>query len=692
MKKKQRIQIKPALSGFTLIITLLLAILYCTTQSSLENLLESIATYEQGQSRQQLSEIEILVQQAANLPQKALPMEQQLNRFLQSDATLDSKQFICRQLGLIGTEYSAPVLSQMILDSATSEMARYALELIPGQKINDALREALKKADDKLKPGIITTLGLREDTASVNLLGQILQNADPQLAPFAAAAIGEIANDQAVQILQLECGKQSGNLKDDILHACLSCANKQAAMNHTQEAAALFQEIYSKAETYTIRAGALRGLLISNPSGAGLKILNILNSNDIPMQTVAIQSLEELPVVEDIQEIAKRLPQLTPLIQLQLISALAAREDQSIREDIINALKLENGEVRLAAIKALGQLGDDTTIPILVKIAASGTADEAEFARESLARLRTGPVDKTLISLLPQADQASKIELINAINERRIFTADRTVLSFITNPESPVRLAAIKCLGTIAPADMLPQLLSLVLETKSSGESAVLEQSIVEIVRRNYQSVQAAKPIMDRYAETESTNQKAILLRLLGKLRAPASLVLIRSELNNENTELQYAAIQALNNWQSEAFSDDLILDDLLTITQTSGNEKNRILALRGFLHLTAIIGRNNPDKALQKYRDAVKYATQIDEKRIILSGLQAIRTIDALQMAYTFLKDPELVPEAETTILILAPDLLTEHPDAVKEQLELIIQTSKNNQHIEEAKKILNQ
>ena len=51
--------------------------------------------------------------------------------FLKSDATTAAKDFICRQLGVIGSEASVPVLAAMLNDPGTADLGRYALERIP---------------------------------------------------------------------------------------------------------------------------------------------------------------------------------------------------------------------------------------------------------------------------------------------------------------------------------------------------------------------------------------------------------------------------------------------------------------------------------------------------------------------------------------------------------------------------------
>ena len=73
-------------------------------------LVDKISGYETGQSRKGLIEIEKAIKDSLDSPSELLKIEKAMGHFLETDATDASKQFVCRQLGLIGTEASAKVL------------------------------------------------------------------------------------------------------------------------------------------------------------------------------------------------------------------------------------------------------------------------------------------------------------------------------------------------------------------------------------------------------------------------------------------------------------------------------------------------------------------------------------------------------------------------------------------------------
>src|SRR5207244_1485934 len=125
----------------------------------------------------------------AQAPQKR-EIEQKFIAFLKSDATLAGKDFICKQLSVMGSEASVPVLTTLLQDPKTADMARYALERIPGAAVDRALRDALPKSTGKTRIGIVNTLGERRDAAAVGTLRPLAlgsQQADTAAALFALA-------------------------------------------------------------------------------------------------------------------------------------------------------------------------------------------------------------------------------------------------------------------------------------------------------------------------------------------------------------------------------------------------------------------------------------------------------------------------------------------------------------------------
>ena len=224
-------------------------------------LLEQVKKYEWGQDREVLTRVSDAVKQMYGNDTETKAVEKQLLSVLQSQAKYPGKQFVCRQLRIIGTSQSVPILSMMLTDEETSDMARYALESIPGSDIDAALREALPKAKGKPKIGIINSLGQRRDKQSVEVLGELVSDSDEMIAQAAVVALGKIADEQVTKILVEAKDKAKGKLQSLILDAYLLCADRLVAEGKKVQALAIYKELQDQSMPKPIRSAALAGMI-----------------------------------------------------------------------------------------------------------------------------------------------------------------------------------------------------------------------------------------------------------------------------------------------------------------------------------------------------------------------------------------------------------------------------------------------
>ncbi|MBI5095345.1 MAG: hypothetical protein HZB26_23290 [Candidatus Hydrogenedentes bacterium] len=153
---------------------------------------QAITTYKFGDSREPLTVVEDLVRDSLASPEKSSALAAQLAGLLATNATPDCKQFACRQLAIIGTADTVPALAPLLLKDDTADMARYALQPIPGAEADAALLEALPKVSKSVKIGIIDTLGARKAKCAVNTLKPLAKDNDSQIAEAAKSALARI--------------------------------------------------------------------------------------------------------------------------------------------------------------------------------------------------------------------------------------------------------------------------------------------------------------------------------------------------------------------------------------------------------------------------------------------------------------------------------------------------------------------
>ena len=232
-----------------------------TEMAALQELLEKVKTYDWGQSRLALTEVSDIIKKAHSSPAELKRIEKSLLGVLTSGSTRAGKQFVCRELSIIGTGQSVSTLANMLIDEETSDMARYALERIPGTAVNEALRGALRKAKGKPKIGIINSLGQRRDKRAVRALGRLVGNQDKAVATAAAAALGQIADSRATKALAEAKDKATGKLQMVVLDSYLRCADQLVADGNKAEAVAIYKGLQKPDMPKPIRTAALTGML-----------------------------------------------------------------------------------------------------------------------------------------------------------------------------------------------------------------------------------------------------------------------------------------------------------------------------------------------------------------------------------------------------------------------------------------------
>jgi hypothetical protein len=71
-------------------------------------------------------------------------IEQRLIMALGSSISRDAKDYVCRQLALVGSAASVPAVASLLANEGNAHLARHALERIPGVEAEAALASAAK--------------------------------------------------------------------------------------------------------------------------------------------------------------------------------------------------------------------------------------------------------------------------------------------------------------------------------------------------------------------------------------------------------------------------------------------------------------------------------------------------------------------------------------------------------------------
>jgi type 1 glutamine amidotransferase/HEAT repeat protein len=229
--------------------------------SGMEEQLAKIKTYDFGDSRLPLTELSDEIRAAYGKPAELKKYEAALDDVLKSDAKYAGKQYACRELSIIGTGQSVPVLAGMLTDQEYSDMARYALERIPGEAPSKALLAALPKAEGKARIGIVNSLGERGCKPAAAEIAKLMTSSDKLLAGAAVSALGKIGGPDALKGLDKALASAPDNQKVPVYDALLKIADKMVADGNKAEALKIYRDLNKPTVPQLVRTAALKGMV-----------------------------------------------------------------------------------------------------------------------------------------------------------------------------------------------------------------------------------------------------------------------------------------------------------------------------------------------------------------------------------------------------------------------------------------------
>ncbi len=232
-----------------------------TEVATVDSAFHTLKTYDWGADRAILNPIDqaIIATHGDAAARKAL--ETRLVDTLTGGISRSAQDYVCRKLRVVGTVQSIKALAALLPAEETSHIARYALERIPDEKAVEAMRTALPKVSNKLKPGMIGSLGKRRDAKSIGAIAKLLGDSDLQVSRAAAQALALIGTPAATKELSRFAKKAPANMKLPVADACLICAEQLLADGKKAEAVALYKELQGKDQPAHVKAAATKGMV-----------------------------------------------------------------------------------------------------------------------------------------------------------------------------------------------------------------------------------------------------------------------------------------------------------------------------------------------------------------------------------------------------------------------------------------------
>jgi type 1 glutamine amidotransferase/HEAT repeat protein len=626
---------------------------------SLDAILTELGSLEYSRNEDVLYRLREYVLNHRNVEESRAACEENLLAFLTSPANAAAKLAACRELRLIGTEKSVPILREMLLEDETTDMARFALEKIPGAAATRAMLDALETCRGEAKLGLISSLGQRKTQDAVRPLGALLSDSDLPIASAAAVSLGRIGGYQAAAILAAEFDRAAGDRKPDIAFALLRCADELASAK--DPAAAKFYDAILTAQAQpplplVLRQAAMKGKIASAGKDEGARlILDLLARGPQEMHEPAIALVPKFFDDSSIASICSLLPRLPEPSQVQILARLPEYSGASVLPAVLEAAKNPASSLRIVALKALAKCGDASTVPLLAGRAASSRGEEQEAARASLSALPGWNVDEAILfGLLSTPDNAVRSEFIRAVGERRVHSGRGILMGLLRSPAPKISLEAAKALRTIASPGDIPVLLNILLNVGDETTQEEVQNTVAALAKKISAPYARAAAVEERLKPGEDSKlekvtdipKRCLLYRVLGKIGDDSSLPLVRAARREDNSAIRDAAVRALAEWPSTAPR-----DDLLAIAGDAESLVHQVLALRGYVRMVRLEKYQSPEGAVSSLEAALALTTRPEEKILILGALPDFACPEALRLAESLLGTKDIEAEAEVAV-----------------------------------------
>lgn len=633
----------------------------------------ALTQYQFGSDRSALSNVKVAVDTAiGNNDAAALAdLEKRLCAAIQGECSVEGRRFACRMLHEFGGEASVSALAGLLKSTDTYQAALTALETNRSAAATDALIAAVKEAKDGAQIAAAASLGRQGGEKAVPILTDLLSSDNDAVAVQAAEALAFIGKSG--------CTAVAGTIKaapaeKKALYtpACLQCAldeqnNEWLAMLNGAEFPA------------HVRVAALGGLIKADPANAPAMIVAALNDPDQEISRVALGLARKTEGKEITEALSKEVETAAPDQQAALLNVLAARGDKSAVDAAKRLADSSDNAVAVAALRALGKLGDEAVAPFLVERATAGKGDVKTAAQESLAVLRGDKVDAVLVDLARKdGDAALRAQALRSLADRRAVSSRAAVLALASSKDGEVASEAVKSLRVLAAVDDVPALVDLLNSTEDGPQKDNISRTIVAVCERNPDTDKRADQIIAALDKASKPEQQAALVAVLAEIGNKAALDTLRAKLDKASPEVRAAIIDAYATWPNAAPA-----DDLLALLKTPRDDKERARVFSGYIVLLRKDDIEPAAVVCARFAETAQLAKDKAEKRNVLSGVASIAAPEALALVDEMAKDEELTAESQQAVLRIAKAICGADPQGIRERLEKLLLANPNENTI---------
>ncbi len=577
----------------------------------------------------------------ANNPGKREEAAHTFGKALDSSLDKTIKQFLIRQLELIGNDKNIPVLSKFLADDYLISPAAQALVNIKSQASADALLAALKSATTKsAKETLVYAVGQTANPNAEDAVLDVLANAtSKELNNACYAALGQIGSVKSLSVLK-----------------------------HAATDAAYAVSVNTATNAYV---GLLDKLLVSNPKlvqkEAEALLKSATNNNVYHVRIAALEILMSNSEGNKYNLLKKTLKDTDPAYLAKGLEFYTPFVDTKGEKQVAKSVKkVKTDQLRQVMIYWLGDVKADAAAPVIAKYLQAENKDLQKSAIRSLASLNPAISVQPLLGLLKETDAVTLANAYHYIagidtdfssdimaryagfsNEGKVKALDLLALRKSTNAYSlvsqeilsaaneNVKQRAAVSLKDLVQEDNLEQLYTL-LENDANPYKSELQDAIAASISTKTEAEQFSI-IQDRMKSSSKSHLYYANLAKIGSGEA-LNIILDGYKKSGVHSTAAFEALLSMSNFDA--------LHPLLEIARDSKNAEDVSKAVSALIKIVASSNQTGIVKA-NYLQELLALSKSVNQKRVIVGHLGNTNSFQALLALETYLDDKDLKENA---------------------------------------------
>ncbi|HEY0669136.1 MAG TPA: HEAT repeat domain-containing protein [Sphingobacteriaceae bacterium] len=582
----------------------------------------------------------------------------------------ESKFFIITQLEIVGKDDAISCLQSYLNDERLADPAARVLVRINSAASNAALLQALQQAQGSVRISLIEALGDTRYTPVVQFLQPLVSSEDKNLAKVSIYALANIADPSSEKILS--DAAQKAGFTYDITHATsnyIVYAQNLASNGHQAQAVKIAEEIMRKSnfdKGVHTRIAALKLLADIQKEQSIAALLNASVDKHPEYRAAALKFAADYLTPANSRLWIKKIKTADPGMQAAIITMLGDNKSKTAFTAILKLLKSNNKQVKLAAIKAAGKIGQQESLKPLHKVMKKGDEQDAEAVKNALLIMKGDDVTDIVARSISDMPGIAQVKLITVLSRRGEPDKLQVIYPLLTSKDASVRKAAFGSLKYLVTKDQLNKLFTLFNESSDYNDLMELQDAIITSMKDDKSTSYDA--LILQQVESAASNKKMFYYKILAYLGGEKPLQIVSDAFNSGDEKNKAAALRALTLWTNSNAA-----DKLFAISKETNNVAYFNEAIKGYIKAVSISAYTQGQK-FTMLSNAMAIAKTSDQKDLILREMEKTKIYPAMIFAGKYLDDPELQQRAGITIMNIALSNKSFYGKTVRELLNRTI------------------